>query len=94
MKSFIYNVFPFVLLSLIVTGCGAGDSEECRYYKEAQQGGSESSFTTKNKSIKNLQGKITQQCAVNLLDILSPNTNTVQCRDQLLESFKKEHNCK
>ena len=94
MKNFLFNTFFIILLSLITVGCNSGDSEECRYYKEAKQGGSKSSFTTKNKSIKNLQAQIAQQCVTNPLNILSLNKNTIQCKDQLLENFKKEHNCK
>ena len=81
----------FFLLALLA-GCGAGGSKECQYYKQAKQGGSKKAVTTENKAIKDLQKQIAQQCVSNPLDILQ-NTNTLQCRDRLLEQFKHTHTC-
>ena len=79
----------FLMLSACSGMGGGADSEACRYYSQALQGGSGEFIGTQNKIIQSLQKQISEQCVPQGQIRL----NIKQCRTRLLEKFGGEHNC-
>ena len=93
-KFFVIFCFPlsFTLLPACMTGVGgaSSDSKECRYYTQAKQG--ESGLTVgeeAGRAVRDLQHQISNQCAPGGKISL----NAAQCKNRLLEDFRRRHYC-